>query len=732
MRTVMALVASALGVVLASAGQAATLHGIGVAETLDGPDLVTAQPLPPGVPLVVHLAIDPAAFGGAGSVAALNRLDMRLARYRARNLPVVLALGQFPASDDGVAAWLGWVRTVAEHGRGRVVAYQVGDVPDGPTPEAARYAFLLRSAAVQIRSIDGDALVAQGWIPATASAWLGRLYAAGTAPYVDAVAIAAPGGADGIAARAAVDGMAALVAREASTASVLLGPVRLPGQASAAADQAVSSALRGLGTKVGTTVFTGSDASIRQALAAVARLGDLLSGDLLTLDPKAIKLSRGGTDVTAEVAHRLLYSPSRSDTFLVFWSAAAAPALDVDADISMTTPTLRDPIAGSAVPLSATRTAPNQPARLTVPGSAHPLVLDFDFGQAAISTAVETRQSVLPPVGEIVARSQQVQAAQNAALRNYTAHQQIALHFHPSPADPAWNVVTENRVFADATGVEWEQLSFSVNGAKWSSNPPAFPLLQPEKVLSLPLDLRLNQDYRYRLDGVETVDGRDAYVVRFDPVDQTRALYRGTVWIDRRTFVRLKEHAVETHSSGVVASNEEEQVFAAVGAVNGQSIWLATRLLSRQTILVAGSALLNEREIAVTDVRLNVPDFDAARTEARASDHVMLRDTDRGVRYFVKKGNTRVVSDTLTKSTRALALGADIDPSFDYPLPIAGLDVLDFDFLNRDLQLALLFGGVLALGNVQRAGLAGGHLDACVDFFGLALKANDSVFDAAG
>src|SRR5581483_6055013 len=68
----------------------------------------------------------------------------------------------------------------------------------------------------------------------------------------------------------------------------------------------------------------------------------------------------------------------------------------------------------------------------------------------------------------------------------------------------------------------------------------------------------------------------------------------------------------------------------------------------------------------------------------------------------------------------------------DYPLPIAGLDILDFNFLHRDLQLALLFGGVIAIGNVQRAGLWDGRLDVSADFFGIALASNDAVFDASG
>ena len=48
----------------------------------------------------------------------------------------------------------------------------------------------------------------------------------------------------------------------------------------------------------------------------------------------------------------------------------------------------------------------------------------------------------------------------------------------------------------------------------------------------------------------------------------------------------------------------------------------------------------------------------------------MYRDTDQGVRYLVKRGETRVVSDQMTTSAKAFVLGADIDPSFDRPLPI--------------------------------------------------------------
>src|SRR5262249_8677426 len=152
----------------------------------------------------------------------------------------------------------------------------------------------------------------------------------------------------------------------------------------------------------------------------------------------------------------------------------------------------------------------------------------------------EVQNEKLPMVEEIIFRHQQVQTAQDTALHNYVAHVRIEQHFHPSPADPPYNLVTENRLFADRGGVEWEELSFELTGPKWRSNRPAFPLVQPEKVLSLPLDLRLNEDYGYRLDGIETINGRPAFVIRFDPLHSNASLYRGTVWIDRKNYVRLK------------------------------------------------------------------------------------------------------------------------------------------------------------------------------------------------
>jgi hypothetical protein len=335
-------------------------------------------------------------------------------------------------------------------------------------------------------------------------------------------------------------------------------------------------------------------------------------------------------------------------------------------------------------------------------------------------------------VEEIVARQRQEQAREDAEVDHYTAQVRMDQHFRPTVTDPGYDVVTENRLFVGADGIEWEELSFAVNGSKFGANRPPFPLLQPEKVLSLPLQLRLGDDYRYSLAGTETVDGRDCYVVRFDPVQSNRSLYRGTVWIDRRTFARVRIQTVQTQLSAPVVSSEEIQTFSPVTTPAGATVFLMTRLTGRQIVMIAGRNLLVERDAILRDIQVNAESFAGARTEARRGPHVMYKDTDRGLRYFVKQGDERVVSDRPTMKAKAAAMGITIDPSFAFPLPIFGINYLNFSFGSPDTQFAMLFGGVLAAINIQRPKVPHTPFDASLDFFGIAVPSSDRRYDTTG
>mgnify|MGYP003694342381 CR=1 FL=1 len=72
----------------------------------------------------------------------------------------------------------------------------------------------------------------------------------------------------------------------------------------------------------------------------------------------------------------------------------------------------------------------------------------------------------------------------------------------------------------------------------------------------------------------------------------------------------------------------------------------------------------------------------------------MFRETDRGLRYYVKRGRARAsISDRRTQERTAMAMGVTIDPSYAFPLPIFGINYLDFEFRGPDSQLAILFAG---------------------------------------
>ncbi len=248
----------------------------------------------------------------------------------------------------------------------------------------------------------------------------------------------------------------------------------------------------------------------------------------------------------------------------------------------------------------------------------------------------------------------------------------VELHFRPTRGAGLRRRSRRTGSSAGPDTVEWEELSFSVNGAKWGPDRPGLPLLQAEKVLSLPLDLRLNADYRYRLERTDTVGERLCYVVAFDPSDLTQSRYRGWVWIDTVSFLRLKVQTIQTHLEGPIVSSEEITTYEPVPTGRGGFVLLPRRLSTKQILLVAGRNLLLEKEQWFSDFRIDPPEFESERQAARASRHIMFRDTDAGVRYLVKRGAERVVSDELTTSSKALAMGTTIDPSFAFPLPILG------------------------------------------------------------
>ena len=647
-----------------------------------------------------------------------NTLDLSLIALDDRNVAAWVAIAA-PATSEQVPAWQAALRAaLGRHAKAIALLEVIFDAQ----PDALRR-YVMQVASTEAHSAKRVLRVAVSGVDAAATARVLTGLSPETAPYVDVLVV--PKTTDAPALDRAYQAIPTLRILQRGGAVGTVEDARL---------RVVRDVLMTVGTPTLGTVWSGDAVALAEAVRALQPAADLLAHDVAPMDADAaqLALTQGGRDASRALQYRLLFDDQTFTTYLVYDSIASSQPLDVGVRIAVEgQPAVLDLVKGDVYRMERySRDDATSRARGTVPLTGRPMLVNFSEGaevQFVDRTGVSADRQLA--VEEIIARHRQYQTRLDALVRNYRASALMEQHFRPSRTDPGYDVVTENEYFVADDGVEWEERSFSVNGSKWGSDRPPFPLLQPEKVLSLPLELRLGEDYRYELDGTERVGTADCYRVHFTPMRHDAALYRGTVWIDRATFARRKLRAVQTRTAAPVVSNEEVHTYEPVGEVDGVPLLLLTKLTARQIVLIAGRNLLLEKAATFSNFRINDADFADARQAARQGSAVMYRDTERGVRYFVKEGEKRIVSERATASARAMAMGVLVDPSLAFPLPIFGINYLDFEFRGRpDTQFALLFGGVLAAGNLQRPKLGGTNIDASIDFFGIAAPASDRLF----
>jgi hypothetical protein len=670
-----------------------------------------------GVPYAVRLPVD---VTNPSSVSAFDAHAAML-RDPAARLWVVLRI---PVDGAAIEPWRTALRALFKAHQARIAICELSTANEPPDVTV----LAVRTAATELRAAIAGAQLALA-LPASGPGRLTTFFDRDLAAYVDLIAAPAED--------AARQALASLDSVAPSLRAAITGLV-LPADADGAANAFARAVVDSYGTRVAVVAaHTDNAAAIDGAARALRWLEPLLAGSVELIDAGSSGLSlrtKDGAEPSLTAPPRLFFDNDSLST-LLFYDAPAGPdplAIRVTVPVEGT-PKTED--------LKSARWKPAEgysregaTVRLSGPRPGGPVLVDFNADASpdafATRTAVTGQRQLT--VEEIIANQRREQAREDAAVDHYSASVRMSQHFRPTVTDPGYDVLTENHLFVAPDGIEWEELSFAVNGSKFGNNRPPFPLLQPEKVLSLPLQLRLSTDYRYRLAGTERVDGHDCYVVKFDPVDSARSLYRGSIWIDRQSFARVKLQTVQTHLSAPVVSSDEIQTFSPVTLKDGATAHLLTHLVGRQIVMIAGRNLLVERDALITDFDVNDPAFEGSRTEARRGPHVMYRDTNRGLRYFVKQGDTRVVSDRPTTKAKAMAMGLTIDPSYAFPLPIFGINYLNFSFGSPDNQFAMLFGGVLAAINIQRPKVPHTPFDASVDFFGIAVPSSDRRYDSAG
>jgi hypothetical protein len=309
-------------------------------------------------------------------------------------------------------------------------------------------------------------------------------------------------------------------------------------------------------------------------------------------------------------------------------------------------------------------------------------------------------------VEEVIARWQASRERERQALDNYSVPVFLSIHFEATNLTIGVDVALELQQFVDRGGTEdWVQTGFLVNGVRLKKG-REFPLpqLEPEKVVTRPLELRLDEKYIYRLDGTDTVNGRVCYVVDIEPSQTTEALYAGRVWIDGVDFRQARIRLEQRNGRNNVASHVETQDFDRVKDIRERDFTLVRAIYAVDIVNLAGRSITVEKRYRFGDYTLNAADFNSRLETARGTDSPMFRETDEGMRALRKDKatQTRVVEPSSGKRIRALLGGVLYQGDYNVPVPLAGLTWVDFDFRGTGRQLSAFFAGPLLTLNLSR------------------------------
>ena len=383
---------------------------------------------------------------------------------------------------------------------------------------------------------------------------------------------------------------------------------------------------------------------------------------------------------------------------------AASPKGTVD--VKLPTGDVSDPViyplpSGAEVPVGYTADQKKGITVLRVPWEGRPAILFFNrlkTGTVGLDTASVSTAYRLP-VEIILARHQAVQEAQDIFLDNYARDAQVDYHFKLPGGTGSLDVTFKNSFFFEkGLGARWVQNQFLINGVAWKGKKiPELPIVEPDKVNTLPLALTLGHSYTYKYVKDEAVEGRECFVVEFFPLpDATGSLYSGRVWIAKDDYAKIRMSVRQTGLQEPMVSNDEVDTYEPYDVGGGKTYWLLSRVRGQQIFSVLGQNVFAEREITFGPPRVNVPTFKEEVAQAEASDKPILQETDKGLKYLVKgkDGERRLQMEP--KTGRLFAVGGFYyDKSLSYPLPLVGVNYFDYNWRKSKTQVNLLVAGAV-------------------------------------
>jgi MucB/RseB N-terminal domain len=700
-----------------------------------------------------------------------SEVDRIVAPYRAASHVVILCLyggnvawdpgGAVPTSQRTVVlkGWLEMLRAAALHFKDRVLYYEIGRAPNLESewtgPGVSEYAYVLKNSSVTVRSADPAALIAQGALaiagasPDEALTWQKALYAQDVAPYVDALPVLPSTGAD----------LAVTVSRawdlllDRDPAAMIWVVEDTP--TGATDRERAADLLRRF------VVAEGEGAALVSFdLEADVEGRPDLSGVLLDIhrlfQPGYVRRPGGGVRFAkagppptegvvpaappVEGIRSYRFFDAVTYQGLVAFFATERPA-DPGATLVLDTAAVKgaalyDLAGGAAGPASGMRPDfKSNTTSVAVQVRTRPIVLlyarvpieGFEAGKEQVAVA----DTGLITVEEILAGHQSFMTDQEYRLKHYSATGRVSYHYKISGSNSIDVAYDLDLFWEPQTGVEWRQKALYLNGVRWKGTKfPDIPFVQPEKVLTLPLDIHLDEDYEYEYAGRETVDGYDCYVVDFRPKDRSRALYEGKVWIETRTFARVRSSLVQHGLQPPITSSDERDHFRPVAGPDGTTYWLLGGIEGQQVFTTAGRNLVVSRELELSGFRINDPEFASLRQGAYDSDAPMLRDTDQGLRYLRRPpGEAPVVDKEPPRRTTFAIFGIYDEPGLEFPVPLLGVNYFNYNIGGRNAQLNAFLAGAVNLVTFTDPRLFA-HVDGTVEAFLVAIDFTDRYYIA--
>ena len=689
-------------------------------------------------------------------VDRLHRAGARIVLALGGSHPDHVASGGFPSLLDGdsVAAWIRFVRSAVGRFAGRIESVEIWD---GLQPDAAGdddrvsaddYAFVLKRSALaaraEARGLGHDVRVSQVPVAASDLSWQRRLWDLDVAAYIDILPLAVEAGSID---EDVVEVLTTMVSENllhppAAEVRAYLTPAPGAEPWSAAED-----AVRALSSGVPVALVRpgGSEGLPREIAGWVAGAHRLLAGDFAPAPLGRVSFENAEGKPREDARALASFLTDENFTTLVFYRLPG-PADDLPSQRMIVETSfvrnarLVDPLTGEVLRVGASRLPDGARGRaIRVAAGAYPKVIQFERPTGSDGFVVPpeeiatTRERELT-AQEIIAFYQQVQKIQDDNLDRWMARGRIDYHFRFAQGGSTIDVSIDTQYFWDRGGeLEWEELDYYINGNKvpWKHF-PKIPLIQPEKVMTLPLDLTLDKAYGYKLLGREKVGGREAYILEFRPHDPTApgTLYRGRVWIDTTEFYRVKASLIQTELEAPVMSNEEIDRYSFENDDDGNEFWLLGKIDGQQVWSTAGRNFVVRREVTFLDYEVNpsADRFEQRRRQAYDSKNNMMRDTAEGFRYLDPGPDGTRVLKKPAKSQWFAALGAFSSGATGGVQPIGGANYFNFDIAGKNLQLNALIGGVVNFVTLSKPDLAGGKVSATGDLFASALYFSDKVF----